>query len=306
MNDDDIADLLAQQEQAQQSTVKQTAMTKPADMPNVDLDVARDMYQDDSMAVASLFDRSNTSKIQQYQYQQQQKKNNDPTSRAQQFYSQSGNLAAAIQIGKSKGSALFQLGQEVNFGSFGSYAIAPRGNVMEQGPNGSMSVPARYSAAKRGVTVVPFTGGDENADAFRTGLGDTQRLMGLLDRLDVLYGESGYIGKASPTVRSAEAEAIESQLVSGVLKTLSGTKSLAGVSENEMKLIMGSIPQSASTWFTNGRGNERVKLNKLRNDLTNVLFRAADANGIELVPIRRQPTPTRQGGASATPSGVSL
>ena len=282
---------------------------------NNDMDIAAAISGGDrTMGMAKLLSRD--PQDQQHFYQQKvqflkdqkkiQEQQNDPMFRAQQFYSQSGNLGAAIQIGKSKGSALFQLGQEVNLGSFGSFAIGPKGSVMEEGPQGAMSIPARYSAARRGVMGVPFTGGDENADAFRTSLADTQRIMGLLDRLDTLYGESGYIGRASPTIRSAEAEAIESQLVTGVLKTLNGTKSLAGVSEGEMNMIMGSIPRSASTWLTNGRGNERVKLGKLRNDLTNVLLRAADSNGIELVPIRRQPTPTRQGGGSAIPSGVSL
>lgn len=276
-----------------------------------DIDIATAISGGDkAMGMARLLSRNDNFSKQKDQFiaaqRQQAIQQADPMFQAQQFYSQSGNLAAAIQIGKSKGSALFQLGQEVNLGSFGSFAIGPKGSVMEEGPQGSMAVPARYSAARRGVMVVPFTGGDENADAFRASLADTQRIMGLLDRLDTLYGESGYIGRASPTVRSAEAEAIESQLVTGVLKTLNGTKSMAGVSEGEMNMIMGSIPRSASTWLTNGRGNERVKLGKLRNDLTNLLLRAADSNGIELVPIRRQPTPTREGGGSAIPSGVSL
>lgn len=263
-----------------------------------------------SGASALLLDRSDRFQAQKEQFLSEQKKiiqqQSDPMFRAQQFYSQSGNLAAAIQIGKSRGPALFQMGQELDFGKMGAFAIAPKGTVTEQTQNGAVVVPTRYSAQRRGVMVVPFSGGDESAEAFRTSLGDTQRIMGLLDRLDELYSESGYIGSMSPTVRAAEAKAIESQLVTGVLKTLNGTKSLASVSEGEMNMIMGSIPQSASTWFTNLRGNESVKIGKLRNDLTNVILRAADANGIALIPMKRQAPATREGGKTPAPSGVSL
>jgi hypothetical protein len=231
----------------------------------------------------------------------------DPRYMAQQFYHKAGDLNSAIAIAKSKGSALFELGQEVDLGNTGLFAIAPKGSIPTQDEKGNpIRVPTRYYAQKMGINVVPFTSGDENADAFRSTLNDSQRLMGLLDRLEVLYEQSGYIGKLSPTIRSAEAEAIEGQLLTGVLKTLNGTKSLSGVSEGEMKSVMSSIPQAASTWVTNGRGNETVKINKLRNDLTNVIFRAADSNGIALIPMKRQAPATREGGKTPPPSGVSL
>jgi len=237
----------------------------------------------------------------------QAKRQADPRYAAQMFYTQTGDLNAAITISKSTGSALFDMGQEIDLGSFGAFAMAPKGNIdLDDGKGGRMRVPTRWYAEKKGIGVIPFTSGDENADAFRTSLNDTQRIMGLLDRLEVLYNDSGYIGSLSPTVRAAEAKAIESQLATGILKVLNGTKSLASVSEGEMNMVMGSIPQAASTFFTNLRGNESVKLNKLRNDLTNVIFRAADQNGIALIPMKRQAPATREGGNPPTPSGVTF
>ncbi len=303
MDPEDLAALINASPQAQ-------AQPAPASGGNMleDFEIAKSMYGGDAAsAMGAILQRGNGFQVQKQKYQQKQEKMLDPAYRAQQFYSKMGDMNAAVTIAKSKGSALFDMGQEIDLGSFGAFAMAPKGNIELTDADGQrVRVPARLYAERMGISVIPFTSGDENADAFRTSLNDSQRIMGLLDRLEQLYDESGYIGELSPTARAAEAKAIESQLVTGVLKTLNGTKSLASVSEGEMKMIMGSIPQSASTWFTNLRGNEKVKLNKLRNDLTNVIFRAADSNGIALIPMRRQAPATREGGTTPTPSGVTF
>jgi len=304
MDPEEIAALISASPQTQAPSI-------PASSGNMleDFEIAKSMYKgDEASAMGAILQRGDGFQRQKLKYQEEQKKlRTDPRYGAQQFYTQMGDMNGAITISKSGGSALFDMGQEVDFGNFGAFAMAPKGNIeVDDGQGGRMRIPTRWAAEQRGIGIIPFTSGDENADAFRVSLNDTQRIMGLLDRLDTLYSDSGYIGSLSPTVRAAEAKAIESQLATGILKVLNGTKSLASVSEGEMEMIMGSIPQAASTFFTNLRGNENVKLNKLRNDLTNVIFRAADQNGIALIPMKRQAPATREGGKTPTPSGVTF
>jgi hypothetical protein len=295
MEDQDIASLIA----ASGSEKKQTKA------PSVDLGVARQMYDDDSMAAAALFDRSDTSRVRQQQYVEQQKKLQDPNYRAQQFYMSTGNMAGALQIGKSKGSALFKMGTEVDMGRAGSYMMAPEGNVDVTSADGrSVRVPAYMMAAKQGVSVLPFGGGDENADLFRTSLQNSQRVFGLLDELEDLYNDSGYIGSLSPTARAAKALQIESMLTPVVLQTLSGTKSLAGVSEKELEMIQGGVPRAASNMMWGRRSNELLKLQKLRSQIQGVVYRAAKLNGIELIPKKRQPAGAGGAASSATIPGV--
>lgn len=287
------------------SLISASSVTKPDKMASVDLNVARQMYDDDSMAAAALFDRSDKSKVAQHNYIEQQKKLQDPNYRAQQFYMSTGNMAGALQIGKSKGSALFKMGTEIDMGRAGTFMMAPDGNVDIATPNGkSARVPAYMMAAKNGVNVLPFGGGDENADLYRSTLQNSQRVFGLLDELEDLYNDSGYIGSLSPTARSARALQIESMLTPVVLQTLSGTKSLAGVSEKELEMIQGGVPRAASNMAWGRRSNELLKLQKLRSEIQGVVYRASKLNGIELIPKKRQPAGAGGRASSATIPGV--
>lgn len=254
------------------------------------------------MAVASMFDRTAGSRIEQERYVEQQKKLQDPNYRAQQFYMSAGNMGAALQIGKSKGSALFKMGTEINMGRAGTFMMAPEGNIDVSTPDGrSVRVPAYMMASKQGVSVLPFTGGDENADLFRTSIQNSQRVFGLLDELEDLYNDSGYIGSLSPTARAARALQIESMLTPVVLQTLSGTKSLAGVSEKELEMIQGGVPRAASNMMWGRRANELLKLQKLRSEIQGVVYRSAKLNGIELIPKKRQPSGA---GGAASPTTI--
>lgn len=286
------------------SLISGSGGAKPAQQTSApfDLNVARDMYGDDSMAVASMFDRTAGSRIEQERYVEQQKKLQDPNYRAQQFYMSAGNMGAALQIGKSKGSALFKMGTEINMGRAGTFMMAPEGNIDVSTPDGrSVRVPAYMMASKQGVSVLPFTGGDENADLFRTSIQNSQRVFGLLDELEDLYNDSGYIGSLSPTARAARALQIESMLTPVVLQTLSGTKSLAGVSEKELEMIQGGVPRAASNMMWGRRANELLKLQKLRSEIQGVVYRSAKLNGIELIPKKRQPSGA---GGAASPTTI--
>jgi hypothetical protein len=295
MEDEDIASLISGQDVAK--SAKQ--------LPGVDLNVAKQMYGDESMAMAAFLDRSNTSKIAQAKYAKEQEKMQDPKYRAQQFYMGTGNMGAALQIGKSKGSALFKMGTEIDMGRAGTFMMAPEGNMdVTTGDGRSVRLPSYMMAAQQGINVLPFTGGDENADMYRTSIQNSQRVFGLLDELEDLYNDSGYIGSLSPTARAAKALQIESMLTPVVLQTLSGTKSLAGVSEKELEMIQGGVPRAASNMMWGRRSNELLKLQKLRSEIQGVVYRASKLNGIELIPKKRQPSGAGGAASSATIPGV--
>jgi hypothetical protein len=259
------------------------------------------MYDDDSMALAAVYDTSGRASAAQQAYLDQQRKMQDPNFRAQQFYMSTGNLAGAIQIGKSKGSALFKMGSEINMGRAGTFMMAPQGEMEAKTPDGrSIRIPAYMVAAKNGINVLPFTGGDENADAYKSTIMNAERAFSLLDELEDLYNDSGYIGTMSPTARAAKAVQIESMLTPLVLQTLSGTKSLASTSEKELELIQGGVPRAASSMMWNRRSNEILKLRKLRTDIQGVIYRSSKLNGIELIPKKRQSSGA--GGAAQTVS----
>jgi hypothetical protein len=299
MDPDQLAQLINGQSQQQPQTQKSGSMAD-------DFEIAKSMYGGNAgMAMAAILDRGQGFQNQKEEYVEKQKKMQDPSYRAQQFYMSTGNMAGALQIGKSKGSALFKMGTEIDMGRAGSFMMAPEGNVDVATPDGrSVRVPAYMMAAKQGVNVLPFGGGDENADAYRTSIQNSQRVFGLLDELEDLYNDSGYIGSLSPTARSARALQIESMLTPVVLQTLSGTKSLAGVSEKELEMIQGGVPRAASNMAWGRRSNELLKLQKLRSEIQGVVYRASKLNGIELIPKKRQPAGAGGGASSATIPGV--
>lgn len=302
MEDDSIAAYISQA--AQQQVQAQQKMPKQA-MPD-DLNIAKQIYGgDEAAAAASFLGTSGAYSPRQQKYIEEQKKLQDPNYRAQQFYMSTGNMAGALQIGKSKGSALFKMGSEIDMGRAGTYMMAPEGNVDVSTQDGrSVRLPAYMMAAKQGINVLPFGGGDENADLFRTSLQNSQRVFGLLDELEDLYNDSGYIGSLSPTARAAKALQIESMLTPVVLQTLSGTKSLAGVSEKELEMIQGGVPRAASNMMWGRRSNELLKLQKLRSQIQGVIYRSAKLNGIELIPKKSQSAGAGGAGSAAAIPGV--
>lgn len=299
MDPDQLAQLINGQSQQEPSAPQQGSMID-------DYEIAKTMYKGNAgMAMAAILDRGQGFQVQKQKYLEQQKKMQDPSYRAQQFYMSSGNMAAALQIGKSKGSALFKMGTEIDMGRAGTFMMAPEGNVDVPTQDGkSVRVPAYLMASKQGVSVLPFAGGDENADLYRTTIHNSQRVFGLLDELEDLYNDSGYIGSLSPTARAAKALQIESMLTPVVLQTLSGTKSLAGVSEKELEMIQGGVPRAASNMMWGRRSNELLKLQKLRSEIQGVVYRASKLNGIELIPKKRQPSGAGRAASSAAIPGV--
>jgi hypothetical protein len=271
-----------------------------------DFEVAKSMYGgDQASAMGAILQRGDGFQQEKQKYLEQQKKLQDPSYRAQQFYMSTGNMGAALQIGKSKGSALFKMGTEIDMGRAGTFMMAPDGSLDISTPDGrSARVPAYMMASQQGISVLPFTGGDENADLYRTSIQNSQRVFGLLDELEDLYNDSGYIGSLSPTARAARALQIESMLTPVVLQTLSGTKSLAGVSEKELEMIQGGVPRAASNMMWGRRANELLKLQKLRSEIQGVVYRASKLNGIELIPKKRQPSGAGRAASSAAIPGV--
>jgi hypothetical protein len=298
MDPDQIAALINQTPQRQ-------APARGGDMLE-DYEIAKQMYGGNEMrAMGAIMQQGTGFQESKHKYIEEQKKLQDPNYRAQQFYMSAGNMGAALQIGKSKGSALFKMGTEIDMGRAGTFMMAPDGNMdVTTGDGRSVRLPSYMMAARQGVNVLPFTGGDENADMYRTSIQNSQRVFGLLDELEDLYNDSGYIGSLSPTARAARALQIESMLTPVVLQTLSGTKSLAGVSEKELEMIQGGVPRAASNMMWGRRSNELLKLQKLRSEIQGVVYRASKLNGIELIPKKRQPSGAGGAASSATIPGV--
>ena len=283
MDPDEIAALINQTPQ-RQATAQGGNMLE-------DYEIAKQMYGGNELrAMGAIMQQGTGFQESKQKYVEEQKKLRDPNYRAQQFYMSSGNMAGALQIGKSKGSALFKMGTEIDMGRAGTFMMAPEGNMDITTPDGrSVRIPSYMMAAQQGVNVLPFGGGDENADAYRTSIQNSQRIFGMLDELEDLYNDSGYIGSMSPTARAAKAVQIESMLTPVVLQTLSGTKSLAGVSEKELEMIQSGVPRAASSMMWGRRSNELLKLQKLRSEIQGVVYRASKLNGIELIPKKSQP-----------------
>ena len=209
----------------------------------------------------------------------------DPSYIAQQVYSRAGSLGGARTIAKSTGSALLNHGQVVDMGRAGSYAIIPQGEVSELQLDGSSKrVSMTRHIQKMGVSVVPFLGGDEAATAWRGATAKASELMTMLDQIEDIY-------EKAPTVSFRTSEAnrallqLEQKLAPIVSQIMSGSKSMAGTSDLEMKAIMDTLPRAGTDYtMTVGTGLKNVKLT--REQVRGVIIRTALMNGVVLTPLR--------------------
>lgn len=202
-----------------------------------------------------------------------------------QFYAAVGNMAGAVSMQKTKGPSLFTLGQEFDLGSAGRYAIMPAGEMNAYAKDGSMMrISVADYAIQSGVKTVPFSGGDQDAEAFRNTLSRTKGLMESLDELEQVYDRNVlYIGRLSPTDLSTKAQQLETKILMDAMAVLTGTRSLGGNTSNvDIEMLQTMVPKAASTFFTNTKGNEKLRLAELRRHVINNLMSAARFNGVDL------------------------
>jgi hypothetical protein len=217
-------------------------------------------------------------------------KQNDPFFRAQNIYGKTGNLAAARTIAKTAGPALFQLGEQVDLGPNQMFAIRPVGDLDIPNPDGTSSkVPAWQFLHANGVNVVPYLGGDEEAKAFRSMAGKTGELMNTLDQIEKLYANSD-LKSMRGTETYRQLVQLEAGLSTIVQSIKTGSKSMAGVSDNEMNAIQASLPQSG-TKLLESTGSGLINVRNTRAQVLGILTRTARMNGVELVQLKPKDAP---------------
>ena len=224
-----------------------------------------------------------------------------------QFYAQSGDMAGAISIQKTKGASLFSMGEEVEVGSAGTFVIVPSGEMSYMGTDNKMHrMNISDYARMRGVKTVPFRGGDQQAENFRNTL---TKLRGLMDNLDALSKEyelnNLYIGRLNPSETATRAEQLETSILLDSMAILTGTKTLGGnTSQVDVDMIKTLVPKAASSYFTNTKGNEKVRLEQLREIVLNHVMSAAKANGIDLRRVKGGPASATE--RKSPPPGVTV
>lgn len=217
------------------------------------------------------------------------------------FYARDiGDTAAAMTLAGSKGRAVFQMFDPYEFkmgltegrdqkAKTTIMRIVPKGEREVPTPTGTAKMKVWQYAQSRGVTTVPYKGGDEASDQFRTLISDAQTLLEDLTELERIYKRNMILTGFGPSTDSAEAKMLESKMLTGIGKFFSGAKGLGGqVSDRDMKIIESMAPQRASAWFSRLRGNELNAIHRLRSMTISKLNSVAQANGLEFLPENRE------------------
>lgn len=212
------------------------------------------------------------------------------------FYAGIGDFSAVESIMKSKGPALFQIGENIDFEdedergnkSQFSFLASPKGNYsVPDGNGGSASIPAMAIAKRMGVRSVAFKGGDMKAQEFRTLAGRVQRFYALSNQLKRIYKNNIYLGSLDPSNDSAMARAIESNLKMDYLSIMKDMRGMGGnVSDNDMAIAESMVPQRASNAFFRLGGNEMSILDSTRENVLLKLKEVAGNNGLDLIDTR--------------------
>lgn len=208
-----------------------------------------------------------------------------------QFYAGVGDLAGAITIQKTKGPALFTMGEELTFGRDNKakkYAIVPTGETSIMGNDGKVHRVAvsEYARASK-IQTVPFRGGDKKAETFRGMLLMANSLFKSLDDLEQSYASNDlYIGSLNFSGTSTNAKRLETQILMDTAAILTGAQTLGGgASGVDIDMVKALVPQAASNLLGGMKGNEKYKLAQLRTFVLERIMGAAEANGVKLVEV---------------------
>ena len=223
----------------------------------------------------------------------------DPRSIDAQFYAGLGDFGSVEALMKSKGAAIFQLGEEFEFDDVEpdgkptkkKFSIGPRGNYGFKGPDGKpINIPAYMMARKAGVGSVPFKGGDEAARNFRTSLQSLAKMNREMAQLEALYRKNTYLGTLDPSEDSAMARMLESSIKTDYLALMKNMKGMGGsVSDNDMLLAGTMVPQRASKAITRLGGNELSILRSVRESAFNKVLEVGGANGLMFIDSNPKP-----------------
>lgn len=213
------------------------------------------------------------------------------------FYAGIGDYSAVESVIKSKGPALFQIGEAIDFDgeddngkpSPFQLVMAPKGSYgVDDGQGGVSTVPAYQIAKRMGVKTVPFKGGDMKAQEFRSLTQRVQKFYSMSNRLRQIYKGNVYLGSLDPSSDAAEAKSLESNLKMDYLSIMKDMKGMGGnVSDNDMTIAESMVPQRASSMFTRLGGNELLLLNNVQENVFEKLKGVAGSNGIDLIDTRQ-------------------
>lgn len=215
------------------------------------------------------------------------------------FYAGVGDYSAVESIMKSKGPALFQIGESVDFDEMDEngrkspfqMVFAPKGSyAVDDGSGGMASVSGYQLARKMGVKSIPFKGGDLRAQEFRQLTARIQRFNDMANQLRQIYRRNPvYLGSLDPSADAATAKAMESNIKMDYLSIMKDMKGMGGnVSDNDMAIAESMVPQRASTMFSRLGGNELLLLDNARESVFSKLKEVAGSNGIDLIDTRQQ------------------
>lgn len=218
-----------------------------------------------------------------------------------EFYANKiGDMGAAQSLVSSKeGRNIFQIyeGYDFDLGAkdkadpstpSGSVKmrIVPKGEREGLGPDGKpFRIPVHLLARQNGVTNVPFKGGDESADRFRTLLGTSQGLLKNLKDLEELYGNNAILTSVGYSEASTKARGLEARVLLDFSRIMSEAKGLGGgVSDRDLSVVESMTPQRASHTWTRFKGNEMQLIKQVRSMTLEKLRSTAQANGLDLLP----------------------
>lgn len=213
------------------------------------------------------------------------------------FYAGIGDYSAVESVIKSKGPALFQIGEAIDFDgedengrpSPFQLVMAPKGSYgVDDGQGGVSTIPAYQIAKRMGVRTVPFKGGDMKAQDFRSLSTRVQKFYSMANQLRKIYKGNAYLGSLDPSNDAAMARAIESNLKMDYLSIMKDMKGMGGnVSDNDMAIAESMVPQRASTAFSRLGGNEMLLLDNVQENVFEKLKGVAGSNGIDLIDTRQ-------------------
>ena len=218
-----------------------------------------------------------------------------------EFYAnQMGDLGAAQALMSSKdGRTVFQMydGYDFDLGDPDKndphspsgnvkMRIVPKGDREGLGPDGKpFRVPVHLLARQRGVTTVPFRGGDAEADRFRGLLANSQGLLKNLKDLEKLYSENAVLSSVGYSEASTKARGLEARILMDFGTVMSQAKGLGGgISERDLLVIESMTPQRAGHTWTRFKGNEIQLIKQVRSMTLEKLRSTAQANGLDLLP----------------------
>jgi len=184
------------------------------------------------------------------------------------------------------------------------FHVVPAGFSSVPMEDGTVKSIDNYTLAKTfGVKTVPFKGGEAEATNFRLIVQKYQQFTEQAERLRAIYKRNTYLGPMDPSKDSAEAEALENQMVQTFQFILNGAKmSGSGSSDMDTGRAEQILPRRAGYTFTHLGGNELAKLDMALEMARTKIDTVAQDNGMMLL----QPKGSGTSGQKAPPGAKKI